>query len=64
MPRLYADGPSLSGLDRRGGLSAAGGEDVGPLPAASKALLITLGGAWVLIAAYAGAQLMKNRKTH
>ena len=64
MTRLYADVTSLYRLDQRGGLSAAGGEDLGPLPAASKALLITLGGAWVLIAAYAGAQLMKKRKTH
>ena len=64
MTRLYADVTSLYRLDQRGSLSAAGGEDLGPLPAASKALLITLGGAWVLIAAYAGAQLMKKRKTH
>ena len=64
MTRLYADVTSLYRLDQRGSLSAAGGEDLGPLPAASKALLITLGGAWVLIAAYAEAQLMKKRKTH
>ena len=51
-------------LARLAEYEAAGSEDLGPLPAASKALLITLGGAWVLIAAYAGAQLMKKRKTH
>ena len=45
-------------------MAADSSQALGPLPAPAKTLLITLGGSGVLIAAYAGAQLMKKRKTH
>ena len=39
----------------------AAAEDLGPLPATAKALLIALVCAWVLIALYAAADWLKRR---
>ena len=56
LEKLFDDVTSLYRLDqtsmKNAGAGEGGKEDLGPLPAASKALLITLGVTWVLIGAY------------
>ena len=63
MAKLYDSVTSLYRLDQRGALSA-GSEDLGPLPASAKALLITLGCTWALMGVYGGVQLVKKRNRH
>lgn len=64
MEKLYGDVTSLYRLDQGGteGVSGGNAEDLGPLPAASKALLGTLVGVWVLILAYVGHDRMKKKQ--
>ena len=63
MAKLYDSVTSLYRLDQQGALSA-GSEDLGPLPASAKALLITLGCTWALMGVYGGVQLVKKRNRH
>ena len=63
MAKLYDSVTSLYRLDQRSALSAGSGS-LGPLPAPARALLVTLGCAWALIAVYAGVQLVKKRNRH
>lgn len=63
MTKLYDSVTSLYRLDQQGALSA-GSEDLGPLPASAKALLITLGCTWALMGVYGGVQLVKKRNRH
>lgn len=60
---LFADVTSLYRLDQIGAASGAAGirEDLGPLPATAKALLIALVCAWVLIALYVAADWLRRR---
>ena len=64
MQKLFADVISLYRLDNANAASAGGKEELGPLPAASRALLIGLCIVWILIAAYAayGKAKQKRRK--
>ena len=61
--KLYGDMTSLYRLDQKGGAGGIGpdAEDLGPLPVASKVLLGTLAGVWVLILAYAGREFVKKK---
>ena len=61
--KLYGDMTSLYRLDQKGGTGGIGpdAEDLGPLPVASKILLGTLAGVWVLILAYAGREFVKKK---
>ena len=61
--KLYGDMTSLYRLDQKGGAGGIGpdSEDLGPLPVASKILLGTLAGVWVLILAYAGREFVKKK---
>lgn len=61
LEKLYADTTTLYRLDQ---ISTNAGQpiDFGPLPAASKALLIVLALTWVGIGAYAGVEAVKKRK--
>ena len=63
--KLYSDMTSLYRLDQTGtGLDTqAVGADLGPLPAASVALLASLGAIWLLLIAYALREAMKKKKT-
>ena len=61
MTRLYDNVTSLYRLDQRGAMAADGSQALGPLPAPAKALLVTLGGVWVLMAVYGGVQLVKKK---
>ena len=61
MAKLYDSVTSLYRLDQRGAMAADGSQALGPLPAPAKALLITLGGVWVLMAVYGGVQLVKKK---
>ena len=63
MAKLYDSVTSLYRLDQRSALSAGSGA-LGPLPAPARALLVTLGCAWALIAVYAIVQLVKKRNRH
>lgn len=63
MVKLCDNVTSLYRLDQQGALSA-GSEDLGPLPASAKALLITLGCTWALMGVYGGVQLVKKRNRH
>ena len=58
--KLYAEMTSLYHLDNVG--VSVGGTDRGPLPATSVALLASVGGAWVLIAAYVIAEKIRTKK--
>jgi len=62
MAKLYDSVTSLYRLDQRSALAGSGA--LGPLPAPARALLVTLGCAWALIAVYAGVQLVKKRNRH
>ena len=63
MTKLYDSVTSLYRLDQQSAL-AAGSEELGPLPASAKALLITLGCVWALMGVYGGIQLVKKRNRH
>ena len=58
---LYAEMNSLYRLDQKSA-DAAGKTEFGPLPAASKALLGTLGAVWVGIIAYSAVGVVKKDK--
>ncbi|MBR0478737.1 MAG: extracellular solute-binding protein [Solobacterium sp.] len=60
MEQNFKDVNALYRLDQRG-TSPADREDLGPLPAGSKALLGTLAAVWVLILIYLALQKMKQR---
>ena len=62
--KLYADMTSLYRLDQlesQQGTGAVGG-DLGPLPAASRALLITLAAVWASIIVYLVRDFVKKKK--
>ena len=61
---LFADVTSLYRLDQIGASSGGAGlqEDLGPLPATSKALLATLGVTWILIAVYVISDFIKQHR--
>lgn len=61
---LFADVTSLYRLDQIGASSGGAGlqEDIGPLPATSKALLATLGVTWILIAVYVISDFIKQHR--
>ncbi|MBO5666262.1 MAG: extracellular solute-binding protein, partial [Firmicutes bacterium] len=61
--KLYGDMTSLYRLDQQGGSGGIGpdAENLGPLPAASKALLGTLAGVWVLIIGYVIRETVKKK---
>lgn len=63
MEKLYGDITSLYRLDQIGSAQNSADEraDLGPLPATSVALLSLLGCAWVLIALYALAEVVKKK---
>ena len=52
LDQLFDDVTALYRLDQTTGMGSGSKEDLGPLPAASKALLITLAVTWVLIGIY------------
>ena len=56
---LFDDVTSLYRLDQTTGLGGGKKQDMGPLPTASKALLITLGVTWILIGIYYVRERMK-----
>ena len=60
---LFDDVMALYHLDQLGGAGAGGADkdSLGPLPTASKALLVTLGVAWVGIIAVAASDKLKKR---
>jgi len=60
---LFADMTSLYRLDQIETASSGGRTEFGPLPAASVALLITLGAVWVLIVLYVLSDALKKKKT-
>lgn len=64
MQKLFADVVSLYRLDNADATAAGGKEELGPLPASSRALLIGLCAVWALIIAYAayGKAKQKRRK--
>ena len=49
---LFDDVTALYRLDQTTGMGGGSKEDMGPLPAVSKALLITLAVTWILIGIY------------
>ncbi len=59
---LFSDVTALYRLDQGGGAAAAGKQDLGPLPGAAKALLMTLLTAWICILLYVVKELLKTRK--
>ena len=59
---LFENVNALYRLDQGGGASAAGKEELGPLPSAAKALLAALALTWVCIALYVLRQLQKRKK--
>ena len=62
--RLYDDVRSLYRLDQLGGRGAGvGGEDLGPLPKTSAALLCGIGTVWVLMGAYLLAGVIRKKRT-
>ena len=62
--RLYDDVRSLYRLDQLGGGGAGpGGEDLGPLPKTSVALLCGIGAVWVLMGAYLLAGFIRKKRT-
>lgn len=62
--KLYADMTSLYRLDQMqdGRGSGAVGGDLGPMPAASIALLCSLGGVWLLLVVYLIREALKKKK--
>ena len=64
MQKLFADVISLYRLDNANAASAGGKEELGPLPASSRALIWGLCAVWALIIAYAayGKAKQKRRK--
>ena len=52
LDQLFDDVTALYRLDQTTGMGSGSKEDLGPLPAASKALLITLAVTWGLIGIY------------
>ena len=63
MEQLYGDVISLYRLDQPGASgTAAGKEDLGPLPATSVALLASLAAAWALILVYIVVQMAQKKK--
>ena len=60
LDKLRADVTSLYRLDQI--QSGTGKADLGPLPLASKLLLVSLGGIWVLLGAYMVFNARKNKK--
>jgi multiple sugar transport system substrate-binding protein len=59
MAKLFSETQALYRLDQLSG--AAGKANLGPLPGAAVALLVTLGAAWVLIGIYALATRKKKK---
>ena len=59
---LFEDVNSLYRLDQHTGASAAGREDLGPLPAASAALLGTIAAVWIGMGAYLLAGRIRKKK--
>ena len=62
MTKLFDNVTSLYRLDQAGGVSANGREDLGPLPEASVALIVTLITVWILIGAYWLWDYLRRRK--
>lgn len=60
--KLYEDMISLYRLDQKAG-SAAGKNDLGPLPTESKLLIFTLLAAWLIILVYVGSNAHKKSVT-
>ena len=59
---LFEDVNSLYRLDQHTGASAAGREDLGPLPAASAALLGSIAAVWIGMGAYLLAGRIRKKK--
>ena len=63
MEHLYSETVSLYRLDQIGmGHTSVGKADLGALPTASVALLATLGGIWILIAAYQITDICRKKR--
>ena len=62
LDKLFENVNALYRLDQGGGASAAGKKELGPLPAAAKALLAALALTWVCIGLYLLRQLQKRKK--
>ena len=65
LEKLYGDVTSLYRLDQlkgSNGTAASGKADLGPLPWTSVLLLLSLGGAWILIIAYLAAKFLAGTK--
>ena len=64
LDKLFSDVTSLYRLDTaaRSKINAGEKEELGPLPDAAIALLTTLGAAWVLLAATALSERVKQRR--
>ena len=60
MEQMFQEVNALYRLDQHGA-SSADRQDLGPLPAGSKALLVSLAGVWALILLYLLMQKMKHR---
>jgi multiple sugar transport system substrate-binding protein len=64
LKKLYGDVTALYRLDQLGGGGAGpGGEDLGPLPKTSVALLCGIGAVWVLMGAYLLAGFIRKKRT-
>ena len=62
LDKLFSDVTALYRLDQGGGAAAGGKEDLGPLPAGAKALLIGLAVVWLCILAYVIREAVKKKK--
>ena len=63
--KLYADMTSLYRLDQleNGQGESAVGAELGPLPAASAALLCTLAAVWIALVSYVIADALKKKRS-
>ena len=61
---LFREMESLYRLDQTGGVGGGSKKELSPLPYESKVLLISLAVIWVLIAAYAIGEKIKNKKKY
>ncbi len=62
MESLYEEMNALYRLDQTGGAASAEKTEFGPLPETAVLLLAALGGAWVLIGAYAAGRALRRRR--
>ncbi len=62
LDELFDQVTALYRLDQGGGAAASGKKELGPLPVAAKALLVTLAVVWVCILSYVVKEAIKSKK--